>query len=79
MNCEKVINIQQVALDFYTAITLALADGVSEYIKDGNKVLAIKADDMQAYFDEIAKHYGIEINKAKAEGDKHGTKRFDGQ
>ena len=56
-------DIKQTALDFYTAVSLALADGVKEYIIDGKKVLAIKADKMQEYFDEIAKSYGIEINK----------------
>ncbi len=54
---------KQTALDFYTAVSLALADGVSAYIIDGKRVIAIKADDMQAYFDEIAKSYGVEIKK----------------
>lgn len=54
-------DVKQTALDFYTAVSLALADGVSEYIIDGEKVLAIKADDMQAYFDELVKSYGVEV------------------
>lgn len=63
---EKLIELnygdtKQAALDFYTAVSLALADGVEEYIIDGKKVLMIKADDMQAYFDEVAKNCGIEV------------------
>lgn len=56
-------DIKQTALDFYTAATLALADGITEYEKDGKKVFAISAEDMQEYLDEKAKSYGVRTIK----------------